>query len=87
MSLGPCLGSLGWVSIPSHQLCINTLMNINICTYEVYKPHGPHPQSEPKFLRDHRQVRRLHNKCGLTMILYDVPSDIARNILDITFHT
>ena len=24
---------------------------------------------------------------SLTMILYDVPSDIARNILDITFHT
>ena len=49
----------------------------NICVFEVYKGTWA----------DHRQVRRLHNKCGLTMILYDVPSDIARNILDITFHT
>ena len=28
-----------------------------------------------------------YEKYGLTMILYGVPSDIARNILDITFHT
>ena len=52
------------------------------------RPDPPEPLDEP-FRKAATTVVNTHQgpSCGLTMILYDVPSDIARNILDITFHT
>ena len=53
-----------------------------MCIHEVHISHmsHAHPQSETQLLRDRRQVLPSYDTCGLTMILYDVPSGIARNI-------
>jgi hypothetical protein len=79
----------GGLGTSSNQLCINSVIDSNICDHGgIYKTHElSDPHSETQLLRDHRQVDRRHMRSDLTMMLYGVPSDIARNILDITFHT